>query len=186
MTIAAPMNEAELRNMLFTAQKNPNGPFAIRYPRGRGVMIDWRTPFDRIPIGKAREISKGKDIAVLSIGHPGNFVVAAAEKLKNLGFSVQHYDMRFLKPIDETVLHTVFKNFSNIITVEDGAIIGGLGTAVKEFKNEHHYEANVVSLGVPDKFIEQGKLQELYKLCGFDAESIFKTMKAIVLERIKA
>ncbi len=186
MTIAAPMNESELRNMLYTAQKNPNGPFAIRYPRGRGVMIDWRTPFDTIPIGKARVISQGKDIAVVSIGHPGNFVVEATKKLKGLGFSVQHYDMRFLKPIDETTLHNVFKKFSNIITVEDGAVIGGLGSAVKEFKNAHYYEANVISLGVPDKFIEHGNLESLYKLCGFDAESIFETMKSIVLEQVNA
>ncbi len=186
MTISAPMNEAEFRNMLFTAQSKPRGPMAIRYPRGRGMMIDWKTPFDELKIGQARLVSEGKDIAVLSIGHPGNFVVEAVKKLNDLGFTVQHYDMRFLKPIDEVVLHTVFKNYSNIITVEDGALIGGLGTAVKEFKSENDYTSKIISLGIPDKFIEHGKPQELYQLCGFDTESIFEKMKAVVLKRVEA
>ncbi len=185
MTISAPMNEREFRNMLFSAQLNPTGPVAIRYPRGRGVMIDWKTPLEEIKTGTARVVSEGKDIAVLSIGHPGNFVVDAVKKLNELGFTVQHYDMRYLKPIDEKVLHKVFKNFDHIITVEDGALIGGLGTAVNEFKSQNNYSSSVVSLGVPDKFIEHGKPQELYHLCGFDTESIFEKMKAIVLKRIK-
>ncbi|RKX18944.1 MAG: 1-deoxy-D-xylulose-5-phosphate synthase [Candidatus Zixiibacteriota bacterium] len=185
MTIAAPMNEEEFRNMLFSAQLNPTGPVAIRYPRGRGVIIDWRTPLNEIKTGTARLVSEGKDIAVLSIGHPGNFVADAVKKLNELGFTAQHYDMRFLKPIDEKVLHKIFKIFDHIITVEDGALIGGLGTVVKEFKSENDYTSKIISLGIPDKFIEHGKPQELYQLCGFDTESIFEKMKAVILRRVK-
>jgi len=184
MTIAAPMNEIELRNMMFTAQLELQGPFAIRYPRGRGVITDWKIPFEKIKIGKARLISEGDDIAILSIGHPGNFVVDAVEKIQALGFGVQHYDMRFLKPIDEDVLHHVFKNFSKVITVEDGALIGGLGTAVQEFKNKHNYQSRVVSLGIPDKFVEHGKSEELYKLYGIDAESIFEKTKTVLYKKV--
>ncbi len=185
MKIAAPMNEEEFRNMLFSAQLKPNGPMAIRYPRGRGVTIDWKTPLNKIEEGTARLVSEGKDIAVLSIGHPGNFVADAVKKLNELGFTAQHYDMRYLKPIDEKALHKVFKNFDHIITVEDGALIGGLGTAVSEFKSRNNYTSSVISLGIPDKFIEHGKPQELYRLCGFDSESIFERMKTIVLKRVK-
>ena len=172
--ISAPMNEKELRDLMFTAQTENYGPFAIRYPRGRGVMIDWKTPFEKIKIGKAKKISDGNDLAILSIGHPGNFVKKAVEKLSSLGFGITHYNMIFLKPIDEQVLHNVFQNFHTIITVEDGVIKGGLGSEVIEFKNKHNYFAKVITLGVPDKFIEHGKPEELYKMCGFDAESIFK------------
>ena len=172
--ISAPMNEKELRDLMFTAQTENYGPFAIRYPRGRGVMIDWKTPFEKIKIGKAKKISDGNDLAILSIGHPGNFVKKAVEKLSSLGFGITHYNMIFLKPIDEQVLHNVFQNFHTIITVEDGVIKGGLGSEVIEFKNKHNYFAKVITLGVPDKFIEHGRPEELYKMCGFDAESIFK------------
>jgi 1-deoxy-D-xylulose-5-phosphate synthase len=178
--VTAPMNELELRNLMFTAQLRNNGPFAIRYPRGRGVIADWRKPFKEIPIGKARIIRKGKDIAILSVGHPGNFVVEATEKLIAELISVEHIDMRFIKPLDEECLHTVFQNFSQIITIEDGTITGGFGSAVIEFMCEHGYQANIRRLGVPDRFIEQGTQQELYKECGFDTESIYQAVKALV------
>jgi len=185
MTIAAPMNESEFRNLLYTAQLKPNGPIAIRYPRGRGVMLKWKTPYKVIKTGTARLVSSGKDIAVLSIGHPGNFVVDATKKINKLGFTIQHYDMRFLKPIDEKVLHFVFENYSYVITVEDGSLIGGLGTAVNEFKSKNNYLAKVINLGVPDKFIEHGNPEDLYKLCGFDSDSIFEKIKFVLLKEIK-
>ena len=175
MIISAPMNEKELRDLMFTAQSDDYGPFAIRYPRGRGVMIDWKTPFEKLEIGKAKLVSEGKDLAILSIGHPGNFVKQAVAKLNALGFGITHYNMIFLKPIDEEVLHNVFNNFSTVITVEDGVIKGGLASEVMEFKNRYNYSAHVIPLGVPDKFIDHGKPEELYKVCGFDAESIYQT-----------
>jgi 1-deoxy-D-xylulose-5-phosphate synthase len=178
--ISAPMNEIELRNLMYTAQLANRGPFAIRYPRGRGVFADWRKPFEEIPIGKSRIISHGNDIAILSIGHTGNFVVEATERLKTENIGVEHIDMRFVKPLDEECLHTIFKSFSQIITIEDGTIVGGFGSAVLEFMNENGYQSYVKRMGVPDCFIEQGTQQELYKLCGFDADGIYKVVKATV------
>ena len=173
MIISAPMNEKELRDLMYTAQTEDYGPFAIRYPRGRGVMLEWQTPFEKLEIGKAKLVSEGKDLAILSIGHPGNFVKQAVAKLSALGFGITHYNMIFLKPIDEEVLHKVFNNFGTVLTVEDGIIKGGLASEVIEFKNKHNYSAKVIPLGVPDKFIDHGKPDELYKICGFDAESIY-------------
>jgi 1-deoxy-D-xylulose-5-phosphate synthase len=180
IVIASPMNEVELRNLMFTAQLNPVYPFAIRYPRGRGVLSEWRKPFTEIPVGKARIMSRGKDIAILSIGHPGNFVTEAAKKLSAENITVEHIDMRFVKPLDEECLHTIFKSFSQIITVEDGTITGGFGSSVLEFMSDHGYKANIRRLGVPDHFIEQGTQLELYKECGFDAEGIYQSVKALV------
>ena len=176
--ISAPMNEIELRNMMYTAQLPSAGPFSIRYPRGCGVTPNWRVPFEEIPIGKGRLISEGKDIAVLSIGHSGNFVAEAISKIKteDKNISVQHYDMRFVKPIDEDILHKVGVNFKSVITVEDGTIVGGLGSAVSEFFATHGYKTHVERLGVPDKYIQQGSVQELYKECGFDSDSIFEAI----------
>ncbi len=186
MIISAPMNEKELRDLMYTAQADDYGPFAIRYPRGRGVMIDWRTPFEKLEIGKAKLVSEGKDIAILSLGHPGNFVIKAVKRLKDLGFSVQHYNMIFLKPVDEEVLHYVFRNYNSIITVEDGVLKGGFASEVVEFKNRNNYTARVISLGVPDKFIDHGKPEELYKLCGFDEDSIYeKTLKVLKEDLVK-
>jgi 1-deoxy-D-xylulose-5-phosphate synthase len=172
MTIAAPMNEEELRNMMFTAQLPEAGTFSIRYPRGRGVMPEWKTPFKKLETGKGEKIREGKDIAILSIGHPGNFVIEACKELSQKGIEAAHYNMRFLKPIDEDILHEVFKKFDKVITVEDGTVIGGLGSAVIEFMNDNGYKATVKRLGVPDKFIEQGTPEELMKLCGYDTEGI--------------
>ena len=180
MTIAAPMNEMELRNLMFTAQLENKGPFAIRYPRGRGVNIDWKNDFHELPIGKGRIIRQGKDIAIISIGHVGNFALEAAEKLAEEGIEAQIIDMRFLKPVDEELLHETLKKFQNIITVEDGTVIGGLGSLLSEFISKNNYHNTLLSLGIPDRFIEHGKPSELYKECGFDADGIYSSVKNIV------
>lgn len=173
MVVSAPMNEQELRNLMYTAQLDKNAlPFSIRYPRGTGVMPEWRTPFEEIPIGEGREVRKGKDIAILTIGHPGNFAVNACLALEKQGISAAHYDMRFVKPLDEKLLHTIFNNFDKIITVEDGCIQGGFGSAVLEFMADHGYTAQIKRLGIPDQWIEHGEQPQLWKECGFDAEAI--------------
>jgi 1-deoxy-D-xylulose-5-phosphate synthase len=183
MVVSAPMNEAELRNLMYTAQLEKNKfPFSIRYPRGQGVMPEWKTAFEEIRIGTGRKIRDGKDIAILTIGHPGNFAVEACEALKKSGVDAAHYDMRFVKPLDEKLLHEVFARFDKVITVEDGTIVGGLGTAVLEFMNDHGYHAEVKRLGMPDKWIEHGEQAELWKECGFDADAIAETAKEMVLK----
>jgi len=180
MITSAPMDEVELRNMMYTAQLDKiKGPFSIRYPRGTGVICDWQQPFAEIPVGKARLISDGKDIAVLSIGHPGNFVVEAAEQLREKGISVKHYDMRFANPLDEEVLHEVMKNFKKIITVEDGVIKGGFGSAVLEFAGDHGYAVKIKRMGIPDYFVEHGTQQELWHECGYDAEGIRSAIEEV-------
>jgi 1-deoxy-D-xylulose-5-phosphate synthase len=183
MTIAAPMDERELRNLLYTAQTVPEGPFAIRYPRGSGVYPDWKKPFEEISIGKSRLLRTGKDLAILSIGHPGNFVKEVAEKLAREKINITHYDMRFVKPLDEEALHHIATQFDQVITVEDGVIMGGFGSAVMEFFHEHHYPVHVTRLGIPDRFISHGTQQELYRECGFDAEGIYRTVKRVLSEK---
>ena len=180
MIVSAPMNEEELRNLMFTAQEGTHGPFAIRYPRGQGVMTDWRKPFATVPIGKGRLITDGTEVAVLSAGHPGNHVIKAFQILKKEGIQPAHYDMRFVKPIDELLLHEVMTRFRNIITVEDGTIIGGFGSAVAEFMVHHNYRNTIKILGIPDEFIEHGTQRQLYRECGFDAESIAGTVREIL------
>jgi 1-deoxy-D-xylulose-5-phosphate synthase len=180
LTIAAPMNEVELRNMMYTAQLDGMGPWVIRYPRGRGVLTHWRQPFAAIPVGKGRIVREGKDLAFISIGHTGNFVDAAIDMLADEGLIAAHADVRFLKPLDEELLHDLFSRFSHIITVEDGTIIGGLGSAVAEFKNRFGYQIPVTVLGIPDRFIEQGKPDELLKECGFDVNSVFRTALSVL------
>jgi 1-deoxy-D-xylulose-5-phosphate synthase len=177
MVVSAPMNEEELRNLMYTAQLPENaGPFSIRYPRGNGVMIDWKTPFQKIIIGQGRRIQTGDDIAILSIGHIGNEAVKACRKLEEKGLKPAHYDMRFAKPIDENLLHEVFSRFSKVITVEDGCVMGGMGSAVLEFMADNNYAAQIKRLGIPDKFIEHGDQKELYIECGYDADSIVKAV----------
>lgn len=180
MIVAAPMNEQELRNMMFTAQLENKGPFTIRYPRGNGVMTEWKTPFEEITIGKGRKITNGSDIAILTIGHPGNFVKKANEYLKPLGISIAHYDMRFVKPIDELLLHEVFSKFKKVITVEDGCVMGGFGSAVIEFMADNNYQAEIIRLGIPDRYINHGTQEELWKECGFDAKGIEETVKRLL------
>jgi len=172
MVIAAPMNEVELRNLMYTAQLKNFGPFAIRYPRGYGVLKERKQPFEEMPIGKGQLVSDGEGIAVFSVGHPGNFVQEAFNILPPHLKRPAHYNMRFVKPLDEDLLHEVFKRFNKIITVEDGVITGGFGSAVLEFMSQYGYNAHVLRLGVPDRFIEQGSLKELHHECGFDAEGI--------------
>ena len=180
MTVAAPMNEEELRNMMFTAQLEGKGPFSIRYPRGRGVIPRWKTAFHELVIGKGRIIRDGKDAAIISIGTIGNEARRACELLDLEGISVALYDMRFLKPIDTDLLHEVFKQFSTVITVEDGTVVGGLGSAVLEFMSENGYSAKIKRLGVPDRFIEHGTLRELHHECGYDTEGICAAIKSMV------
>jgi len=173
ITICSPMNEEELRNMMYTAQLEGMGPFAIRYPRGRGVIPHWQTPFAELPVGKGRIIRSGKDIAIISIGHIGNLALEACSRLAENGIDAALYDIRFLKPIDEELLHQIFKIFSKVITIEDASIIGGLGSAVTEFANDKGYHnASIHRLGIPDRFVEQGTLEELHRECGIDVEGI--------------
>lgn len=180
MTVSAPMNEEELRNLMYTAQLPGNGPFSIRYPRGRGQMLNWRQPLQKLAIGKGRVLRTGKDIAILSIGTAGNFAADACRHLAIEGYLPAHYDMRFLKPLDEEILHRVFKKFTRIITVEDGTIVGGLGSAVLEFMADNGYQAQVKRMGIPDRFVEHGTPAQLYRECGFDAEGIMATVKQML------
>ncbi len=171
LTIASPLNEWDLRNLMYTGYKTDSGPFVIRYPRGKGEKTDWRNDMEILPIGKGKKLNEGKDIAVLSIGPIGNEVIKAIELIGDTR-SVAHYDMIYLKPIDEDLLHEVGKNFSRIITVENGVVRGGLGSAVLEFMSDNGYTPSVNRIGVPDVFIEHGSIPELYHLCGLDAQSI--------------
>ncbi len=182
MVVSAPMNEEELRNLMYTAQLENKGPFSIRYPRGNGVMTNWKLPFKEITIGKGRKIKSGTDIAILSLGHPGNFVIEACELLKET-HSIAHYDMRFAKPLDEVLLHEVFSKFDKVITIEDGCIQGGMGSAVLEFMADNGYSARVKRLGIPDKFIEHGEQKELWQECGFDTNAIVETVKEMVAKK---
>lgn len=183
--ISAPMNEEELRNLMYTAQLRNFGPFAIRYPKGKGLMSDWHKPFREIEIGKARLIRTGKDIAILSIGITGNLVAEAMRKLAiEDNTEMEHWDMRFVKPLDQDCLHDVFKRFDKVITIEDGVLSGGFGSAVLEFMSDHGYQAQVKRLGVPDKFVDHGTQQELYKECGFDPASICNAVRAMVKPRV--
>jgi 1-deoxy-D-xylulose-5-phosphate synthase len=181
MIVSAPMDEIELRNLMYTAQlEKIKSPFSIRYPRGCGLHSDWKRPFEEIEIGKARLISSGNDIAILSIGHPGNFVSPVIKKLKPENISVEHWDMRFAAPVDEDVLHSVFKRFNKIITVEDGILKGGFGSSVIEFMSDNGYEAKVIRLGIPDYFVEHGTQDELIAECGFDTDGIEKTVRVMI------
>ncbi|MBL7944887.1 MAG: 1-deoxy-D-xylulose-5-phosphate synthase [Flavobacteriales bacterium] len=183
MIVSAPMNEEELRDLMYTAQLKDNGPFSIRYPRGEGVMTEWKTPFKEIKIGTGRKVRSGTDIAVLSIGHIGNIAAKGIDALQAEGYSVAHYDMRFAKPIDELLLHEVFGKFKHVITIEDGCIQGGMGSAVLEFMADHGYHAQVKRLGIPDKWIEHGSQNELYAECGFDDKSLVAAVKEMLQER---
>ncbi|MFM7758753.1 MAG: 1-deoxy-D-xylulose-5-phosphate synthase [Crocinitomicaceae bacterium] len=180
MVVSAPMNEEELRNLMYTAQLPDKGPFSIRYPRGNGVMTDWKTPLKEIKVGTGRKVSNGEDIAILTIGHPGNFAQEAIKELSAYDVSVAHYDMRFVKPIDEVMLHEVFSKFKYVITVEDGCLMGGFGSAVIEFMADQGYQAQVVRLGIPDEYIHHGTQEELWEDCGFDAKAIIGKIKTLL------
>ena len=175
MIVSSPINEIELRNLMYTAQKPNQGPFAIRYPRGKGVIVDWKKEFKEIAVGKGEMIQKGKDLAILSIGHPGNFAINAQKTLKDDGISAAHYNMRFVKPIDEGLLHKIFKKFDRILTIEDGCLQGGFGSAILEFMAKNNYSAKVKMLGIPDKFVSHGTQKELYAECFYDEDAIIKS-----------
>ena len=186
MIISAPMNEQELRNLMYTAQlEKTKLPFVIRYPRGEGVMPEWRKPFEEIPVGRGRKLKDGKDIAVLSFGHPGNFAAAAIRDLKREGLNPAHYDLRFAKPLDEALLHEALQAYPKIITVEDGTVAGGLGSAVAEFMAQHQYKNDLKILGVPDKVVEHGTLKELHRECGYDAEAIADAVREMMSTRVE-
>lgn len=180
MIVSAPMNEAELRDLMYTAQQENMGPFSIRYPRGNGVMTEWKTAMKPIKVGTGRKLTNGEDIAILTIGHPGNFAQKAVEELKTIGVSAAHYDMRFAKPIDEVMLHEVFSKFNKVITVEDGCLMGGFGSAVIEFMADQNYAAQVIRLGIPDKYVHHGTQEELWADCGFDVKGIVSTAKKVL------
>jgi 1-deoxy-D-xylulose-5-phosphate synthase len=186
MIVSSPMNESELRNLLYTAQLDSNEyPFVIRYPRGEGVMPEWRTPFQEIPVGKGRKIKDGEGIAILSLGHPGNFVTAAIRELRATGLDPAHYDMRFVKPLDEQLLHEVFRKFDRIVTVEDGTVVGGFGSAILEFQAAHGYNAMVRILGIPDGIVEHGTLKELQHECGYDGPAIAAAVREMMGDVVK-
>ncbi|HSZ72731.1 MAG TPA: transketolase C-terminal domain-containing protein, partial [Cytophagaceae bacterium] len=180
LIVSAPMNEQELRNLMYTAQQDDMGPFSIRYPRGQGVMADWKTSFELIPVGKGRLVSEGEEVVILSIGHVGNYVTEAKQLLQTVDLVPAHYDMRFAKPLDEELLHKIFRSFKKIITLEDGAIMGGFGSAVLEFMADNGYAAKVIRLGIPDQFIEHGEQIQLHKECGFDPEGIAKAVQSLM------
>ena len=179
MIISAPMNEEELRNLMFTAQEKEHGPFAIRYPRGKGVMPEWKTEFKSIEVGTGRKLRTGKDIAILSFGHVGNYATEVCNDYDKEGFHIAHYDLRFAKPLDQKMLHQVFENYTHIITLEDGCITGGVGSSVIEFMADNQYNASVYRLGIPDEFIEHGSQLQLHADCGYDKESIKKKIEQI-------
>jgi len=184
MVVFAPMNEIELRNIMYTAQLDEfSHPIAIRYPRGNGVIADWRKPFEKIEIGTGRKLKDGEEVAILSLGHAGNFATRAIRELVNEGIHPAHYDMRFVKPLDEKLLHEVFSKYSKIITVEDGTIVGGFGSAVLEFMARHGYSVKVKMLGIPDKVVEHGSPAELHRECGYDAEAIAVAVREMVPEK---
>jgi 1-deoxy-D-xylulose-5-phosphate synthase len=187
MIVSAPMNEHELRNLMYTAQlPDCNGPFSIRYPRGNGVLIDWRAPFQKIPVGTGRKICDGEEVAILSIGHPGNFAVAACTELSREGLNPAHYDLRFVKPLDEELLHEIFQKFKKIVTVEDGCLMGGFGSAIAEFMVNHNYMSSIKRLGIPDRFIEHGEQKELYAECHYDKEAIKNAVRHFIIESVLA
>ena len=185
MIVSAPMNEGELRDLMYTAQLETNQlPFSIRYPRGEGTMPEWRTEMKEIKIGTGRKLKDGEDIAVLSFGHPGNFAAEAIRDVRKEGINPAHYDMRFAKPIDEEMLHEVFSKFNKIITIEDGTVVGGFGSAVLEFMNANGYKADVNIMGIPDRLVEHGTPKQLYAEIGIDAAGIAQVLREMKTVKI--
>ena len=185
MVISAPMNEKELRNLMYTAQLDSTiNPFVIRYPRGEGVMPEWKTPFETIEIGKGRKIKDGQDIAILSFGHIGNAAAAAIRDVKVDGINPAHYDMRFAKPLDEELLHEVFSKYNKIITIEDGTVVGGFGSAILEFMNEHGYKADIKIMGIPDRLVDHGTPKQLYAEIGLDANAMAALLRKMMEKKL--
>ncbi|SMD34293.1 1-deoxy-D-xylulose-5-phosphate synthase [Reichenbachiella faecimaris] len=181
MVVSAPMNEEELRNLMYTAQLPDQGPFSIRYPRGNGVMPDWKTPFEEIEVGKGRKLRDGGELAFLTLGHVGNYATEACERLSKERLNAGHFDMRFVKPLDEEMLHEVFKKYKYVITVEDGCLQGGFGSAVLEFMADQGYQSKVLRLGIPDEVVEHGTQLELHQECGFDPEGLYLSAKKLLV-----
>ena len=184
MIVFSPMNEQELRNIMYTTSldefKELKQVISIRYPRGEGVMPHWKTPFEKMEIGKGRKVKDGEKVAILTLGHIGNYAVKACEELAIEGINPAHYDMRFVKPLDEVMLHEIFQNFEKVITVEDGCLQGGFGSAVAEFMLDHDYSSQIKRLGIPDRIVEHGEQLELHKECGFDPEGIAQAVREIL------
>ncbi len=186
MIVSSPMNEEELRNLMYTAQlETTNLPFVIRYPRGEGVMPEWQTPLKEVSIGKGRRLKEGVDLAIISFGHPGNFAAAAIRELRTDGITPGHYDLRFVKPLDEEMLHEVFSRYNKIITVEDGTIVGGVGSAILEFMAKHNYQASVRMLGIPDRIVEHGSQKELHRECAYDTKAIVDTAREMMKDLVQ-
>ncbi len=180
LVVSAPMDESELRSLMYTAAHDSNvHPFVIRYPRGNGVKVEWRTPFELLTVGKGRKISDGETVAVLSYGHAGNTVVKAQKTWNARGFFPAHYDMRFVKPLDEELLHEVFARYDRIVTLEDGCLTGGFGSAILEFMAEHGYRATVKRLGIPDRVVHHGTQEELYDECGYGLSALIAAVEAL-------
>jgi 1-deoxy-D-xylulose-5-phosphate synthase len=182
MTVASPINEHDLRNLMFTAQLEGMGPFAIRYPRGKGVLTDWRNEMQALPVGRGRCLRQGQGVAVLSIGHIGNEVIKALDHLAEEGVMAGHYDMIFLKPIDEDILKEATSRYDAIITIEDGTVVGGLGSAVAEWMVLNNCKTRLRMLGVQDEFVHQGTVAELYQRCGMDAQSLELAVKEMLTQ----
>ena len=180
IVVSAPMNEAELRNLMYTATLYKDGAFSIRYPRGQGVMPNWRTPLKEIPVGQGRLVQEGEEVAILTIGHIGNYAVAAYQTLADEDVYPAHYDLRFVKPLDEDLLHEVFGQFKHVVTVEDGCLMGGMGSAVLEFMVDHGYSASVKRLGIPDRVVEHGEQPELHRECGYDPNGIAQAVRELL------
>ena len=183
MIVSAPMDELELRNMMFTTQNENHGPFSIRYPRGCGSVIDWKQPMSAIPIGQGRLLSEGSDLAILSIGTIGIPARRAVNMLLKDGIKAAHYDMRFVKPLDEKALHTVFQKYSHVVTIEEGVLQGGFGSAIAEFMTDHQYGTHLKRIGIPDQFIDQGTPEELYREYQLDQQGIYQAIKAFMLKQ---
>jgi 1-deoxy-D-xylulose-5-phosphate synthase len=170
---------------MYTSQlESTTLPFVIRYPRGEGVLSNWKKPFEEIVIGKGRKLRDGNDVAVLSFGHPGNFAASAIRDLKADGITPAHYDMRFAKPLDEDLLRDALDKYDRIVTVEDGTVIGGFGSAVSEFMTQHGYKNDLKILGIPDRVVEHGTLKELHNECGYNAEAIADAIREMMKEKI--
>jgi 1-deoxy-D-xylulose-5-phosphate synthase len=183
LVVASPMDELELRNLMYTAQLPGQGPFAIRYPRGVGSLVDWQQPFEALPVGKGRCLRKGSGVAVLSIGPLGAKIARVCAQLAEAGMNAGHYDVRFVKPLDEDLLHEVFQTYTKVLTVEDGTIVGGLGSAVAEFMADHNYQGvELRRMGVPDRFVDHGTQMELFREVGLDMEHIRRTLEQLFSE----
>ena len=182
MIVSAPMDELELRNMMFTAQNENHGPFSIRYPRGCGCVIDWRQPMVAIPVGKSRQLSEGADLAILTIGTIGIQTRRVIKMLQKDGINAAHFDMRFVKPLDEEILHEIFRNYKRVVTIEDGVLQGGFGSAILEFMADNQYSSELKRIGIPDKFIDHGTTDELYRDYGLDQQGIYQTVRSFTLK----